>query len=110
MSEHKEQFTVGVSENVDVVVKTDANIAEPSRYNVVFLNDDYTPMDFVVFLLKKIFNKSDNDSTYIMLNVHKTGSGLCGVYSYEIAETKTLQAMKVAKESGHPLQCIFKKN
>jgi len=56
--------------------------------------------------------KTKKPSMYrvLMLNVHKTGSGLCGVYSYEIAETKTLQAMKVAKESGHPLQCIFKKN
>ena len=58
MSEHKEQFTVGVSENVDVVVKTDANIAEPSRYNVVFLNDDYTPMDFVNEILQNIFHRA----------------------------------------------------
>ena len=90
----------------DVKFKT----KKPSMYSVLMLNDDYTPMDFVVFLLKKIFDKSNNDSTSIMLNIHKNGSGLCGVYSYEIAETKTLEVMKIAKENGYPLQCILKKN
>ena len=94
--------------NVDEEVKTKTQ--KPSMYKVLMLNDDYTPMDFVIFLLKKFFNKSDNDATYIMLNIHKKGSGICGIYSYEIAETKALKVMKVARDSGHPLQCIFEKN
>tara|TARA_B100001013_G_scaffold331657_1_gene247391 strand:+ start:264 stop:590 length:327 start_codon:yes stop_codon:yes gene_type:complete len=84
-------------------------IKKPSMYKVLMLNDDYTPMDFVVFLLKKIFNKSDVEATDIMLTIHENGSGLCGYYSYEIAETKTLQVIKLAKASEHPLQCIFEK-
>jgi ATP-dependent Clp protease adaptor protein ClpS len=84
-------------------------IKKPSMYKVLMLNDDYTPMDFVVFLLKKIFGKSDSEATDIMLNIHKNGSGLCGYYSYEIAETKTLQVIKLAKANEHPLQCIFEK-
>ena len=84
-------------------------IKKPSMYKVLMLNDDYTPMDFVVFLLKRIFGKSDSEATDIMLNIHKNGSGLCGYYSYEIAETKTLQVIKLAKANEHPLQCIFEK-
>ena len=84
-------------------------IKKPSMYKVLMLNDDYTPMDFVVFLLKKIFGKSDSEATDIMLNIHKNGSGLCGYYSYEIAETKTLQVIKLAKANEHPLQCTMEK-
>ena len=91
--------------NEDLKQKT----KKPSMYKVLMLNDDYTPMDFVVFLLKKIFGKSDSEATDIMLNIHKNGSGLCGYYSYEIAETKTLQVIKLAKANEHPLQCIFEK-
>jgi len=83
---------------------------KPSMYEVLMLNDDFTPMDFVVLLLKNFFNKSFDEATQTMLNIHQKGSALCGIYSYEIAETKTLQVMKAAKDNGHPLQCIFIKN
>ena len=90
---------------VDKKVKT----KKPSLYQVLMLNDDYTPMDFVVTLLKRFFNKSHKEAFQIMLEVHKKGSSICGVYNYEIAETKTYQVINFSRENGHPLRCVLKK-
>ncbi len=78
-------------------------------YKVFLLNDDYTPMDFVVQILEIVFKKSRQDATEIMLQVHKTGIGLCGVFTFEIAETKVEQVMMAARQAQHPLQCIMEK-
>ncbi|OOL18790.1 Clp protease ClpS [Bombella intestini] len=83
--------------------------AYPSMYRVVLLNDDYTPMDFVVFVLEQFFDKSPADAQAIMLEVHNRGSGVCGVFTYEIAETKVGQVMDFAQKNQHPLQCTLEK-
>ena len=81
----------------------------PSLYRVLLLNDDYTPMEFVVHVLEKFFNKTLDDATTIMLHVHQTGVGECGVYPYEIAETKVTLVMDFARQHRHPLQCVMEK-
>ena len=82
---------------------------KPPLYKVLLLNDDYTPMDFVVHVLQQFFNKDYEEATRIMLTVHYHGVGVCGVYPYEIAETKVEQVMRLAREHGHPLQCVMEK-
>ena len=81
----------------------------PSIYKVIILNDDYTPMEFVVFAIQKVFNKTLDDATRIMLKIHKEGIGIGGMYPREIAETKKNQVLNLAKEASHPLQCIIEK-
>ena len=78
----------------------------PEMYKVLLLNDDYTPMEFVVETIQRFFNKSVEQATQIMLKVHTEGMGVCGVYPQDIAETKMAQVMNHAKESQHPLQCV----
>ena len=78
-----------------------------SIYKVIILNDDYTPMEFVVFVVQKVFNKSHDEATRIMLQIHTEGIGVCGMYPLEIAETKMNQVLNLAKDSSHPLQCII---
>ena len=92
-----------------VATKTLPKVKRPDFYRVLLLNDDYTPMDFVVFVLQKYFRKNREDATRIMLNVHHTGVGECGVYSYEVAETKVAQVMDCARENQHPLQCVMER-
>ncbi|MDD3029592.1 MAG: ATP-dependent Clp protease adapter ClpS [Alphaproteobacteria bacterium] len=92
-----------------IALKPRATTKKPSLYKVLLLNDDYTPMDFVVQILEVVFNKSHDAAMVIMLQVHTTGSGLCGVYSYEIAETKVAQVMTAARQSQHPLRCVMEK-
>jgi len=82
-------------------------LREPERYKVLLLNDDYSPMDFVIDILMTIFHKSYVESEKIMLEVHKSNRGLCGVYPYEIAETKVAQVTKIAREQGFPLKAIM---
>ncbi len=77
----------------------------PSMYNVLLFNDDYTPMEFVVEVLERFFNKNREQATQIMLQVHTKGTGVCGIYPLDIAETKVSQVLDLAKEQGHPLQC-----
>jgi len=77
----------------------------PSMYSVILFNDDYTPMEFVVEVLQRFFSKTREQATQIMLQVHTKGSGICGIYPMDIAETKVHQVMMLAKEQGHPLQC-----
>jgi ATP-dependent Clp protease adaptor protein ClpS len=93
-----------------VVVKTRPKTKKPSMYKVLMLNDDYTPMEFVVHILERFFNKSRQEATRIMLHVHRRGVGICGVYTYEVAETKVTQVMGFARQHQHPLQCTLEKD
>jgi ATP-dependent Clp protease adaptor protein ClpS len=92
-----------------LVTKTRPKTKKPSLYRVLLLNDDYTPMEFVVHILQKFFAKSREDATRIMMMVHHKGSGICGVYTYEVAETKVTQVIDFARQHGHPLQCTMEK-
>tara|TARA_B110000196_G_C21015189_1_gene599966 strand:- start:642 stop:986 length:345 start_codon:yes stop_codon:yes gene_type:complete len=83
---------------------------KPSMYNVLLLNDDYTPMEFVVLVLESVFNKKQEDATQIMLHIHKKGVGICGTFSYEVAEVKCKAVMDLAKKHEHPLQCTMEIN
>ena len=91
-------------------VEAKKKLQKPSLYKVLLLNDDYTPMEFVVFLLKKLFHKNNDEATKIMLHVHQNGVGVCGVFPYEIAETKVIQVLETAKKNDHPLQCTMEKD
>ena len=82
---------------------------KPSMYNVLLLNDDYTPMEFVVMILEKVFNKQQEEATQIMLHVHKKGIGACGTFTYEVAESKCKTVIDIAKKNEHPLQCTMEK-
>lgn len=82
-------------------------VKPPRRYKVLLHNDDYTTMEFVIYVLQKIFNKTQAEAERIMLKVHQEGVGICGIYTYEIAETKTQKVLKEAKAQGHPLLCSF---
>ncbi|MEE4354995.1 MAG: ATP-dependent Clp protease adapter ClpS [Desulfococcaceae bacterium] len=86
---------------------TEEDIQEPSMYKVLLHNDDYTTMEFVVEILMFVFNKSSEEATGIMLSVHKKGIGICGVYTYEVAETKVDTVSKLARENGFPLKCTM---
>jgi ATP-dependent Clp protease adaptor protein ClpS len=92
-----------------LVTKTRPKTKKPSLYKVLLLNDDYTPMEFVILVLEKYFGKSPEEATRIMLHVHQKGVGVCGVFTYEVAETKVTQVMDVARQNGHPLQCTMEK-
>jgi ATP-dependent Clp protease adaptor protein ClpS len=92
-----------------VVIKTKPKVKKPSMYKVLMLNDDYTPMEFVVHVLEKFFSKSTEEATRIMLHVHQRGVGVCGVFTFEVAETKVNQVMDAARKSQHPLQCTLEK-
>ncbi|MFV0368037.1 MAG: ATP-dependent Clp protease adapter ClpS [Hyphomicrobiaceae bacterium] len=93
----------------DIVTKTRPKTKKPSLYKVLLLNDDYTPMEFVVLVLERYFNKGREDATRIMLHVHHKGVGLCGVYTFEVAETKVTQVMDFARQHQHPLRCTMEK-
>ena len=92
-----------------VITKTRTLTKKPSLYRVLLLNDDYTPMEFVVHVLERFFNKDREAATRIMLHVHHHGIGECGIYTYEVAETKVTQVMDFAREHQHPLQCVMEK-
>ena len=93
-----------------VAVKSRTKTKKPAMYKVLLLNDDYTPMEFVVYVLEHFFNRSREQATRIMLHVHQKGVGLCGVYTYEVAETKVAQVLDLAKRHEHPLQCVMEKD
>ena len=93
-----------------VIVKSKPKTKKPAMYKVLMLNDDYTPMEFVVHVLERIFGKNRQDATRIMLHVHRRGVGLCGVYTYEVAETKVTQVVDYARRHQHPLQCTLEKD
>jgi ATP-dependent Clp protease adaptor protein ClpS len=92
-----------------VITKTKPQTKRPNLYRVLLLNDDYTPMEFVVHVLERFFNKDREAATQIMLHVHNHGIGECGVYTYEVAETKVTQVMDFARKHQHPLQCVMEK-
>ena len=92
-----------------VITRTRTQTRRPGMYRVLLLNDDYTPMEFVVSVLRKYFSKGPDEATRIMLHVHQHGVGECGVFTYEVAETKVTQVMDYARKHQHPLQCIMEK-
>jgi ATP-dependent Clp protease adaptor protein ClpS len=92
-----------------VLSRTQARTRRPNLYRVLLLNDDYTPMEFVVHILERFFNKTIEEATTIMLHVHHHGVGECGVFTYEIAETKVMMVMDFARKHQHPLQCVMEK-
>jgi ATP-dependent Clp protease adaptor protein ClpS len=92
-----------------LITKTRPKTKKPNLYKVLLLNDDYTPMEFVVHVLERFFNKGREEATRIMLHVHQKGVGICGVYTYEIAETKVSQVMDFSRQHQHPLQCTMEK-
>jgi ATP-dependent Clp protease adaptor protein ClpS len=95
--------------NVAVITKTKPQTKRPNLYRVLILNDDYTPMEFVTHVLERFFGKDHEAATRIMLHVHHHGIGECGIYTYEVAETKVTQVMDFARKHQHPLQCVMEK-
>lgn len=95
---------------VGVATKTRTKTAKPALYKVLLLNDDYTPMEFVVLTLQRFFKMTIEDATRVMLHVHQRGVGICGIFTYEVAETKVNQVIDFAREHQHPLQCMMEKD
>ncbi len=93
-----------------VIVKSKPKTKKPSMYKVLMLNDDYTPMDFVVHVLERFFNKTREEAWRITMHVHRRNVGVCGVFTYEVAETKVTQVMDFARQHQHPLQCTLEKD
>ncbi len=99
----------GGGTGVGVATRTRTRTKQPAPYKVLMLNDDYTPMEFVVLCLQRFFRMSMVDATRVMLHVHQKGVGVCGIFSYEVAETKVTQVMDFARTQQHPLQCTLEK-
>lgn len=92
-----------------ILLKPRPKTKKPSMYKVLLLNDDYTPMEFVVHILERFFNKNRQEATDIMLHVHRRGVGVCGIFTYEVAESKVQQVMDFARTNEQPLQCTMEK-
>ena len=101
--------TGGGDSEVGIATKTRTKPKKPSQYKVLMLNDDYTPMEFVVMVLKRFFSMDLEQATRVMLHVHQKGVGVCGIFPYEVAETKVNQVMDFARQNQHPLQCTLEK-
>lgn len=99
----------GGQDQLGVATKTRAKPKKPSQFKVLLLNDDYTPMEFVVMVLKRFFSMDMEQATRVMLHVHQKGVGVCGIFPYEIAENKVTQVMDFARQNQHPLQCTLEK-
>jgi ATP-dependent Clp protease adaptor protein ClpS len=99
----------GNGTGVGIATRTRAKTKKPTPYRVLMLNDDYTPMEFVVHVLERFFGKSREEATQIMLHVHRRGVGVCGVFTYEVAETKVNQVTEFARRNQHPLRCTLEK-
>ena len=95
--------------SVGIATRTRAKTRKPSLYKVLLLNDDYTPMEFVVHVLQRFFRMDLEEATRVMLHVHQRGVGVCGVFTYEVAETKVSKVMDFARQNQHPLQCTLEK-
>jgi ATP-dependent Clp protease adaptor protein ClpS len=93
-----------------VATKTRSKTQKPALYKVLMLNDDYTPMEFVVLTLQRYFRMTIEDATQVMLHVHQRGVGVCGIFTYEVAETKVNQVIDFARQNQHPLQCTMEKD
>lgn len=98
-----------IGAGTDIATRTRTKTKKPSLYRVLLLNDDFTPMEFVVHVLERFFSKNRAQATRIMLHVHNHGVGECGVFTFEIAETKVTQVMDFARKHQHPLQCVMEK-
>lgn len=96
-------------DSTGVATRTRTKTKQPSMYKVLMLNDDYTPMEFVVLVLQRFFKMDMEEATQVMLHVHQRGVGVCGTFSYEVAEMKATQVMDCARENQHPLQCTVEK-
>lgn len=94
-------------QDTDSDVITQQKLEKPKMYKVLLLNDDFTPMDFVILILKRFFSKNSTDAEKIMLNIHNQGSGLAGVYTRELAETKVFQVHQFSKQHNYPLRCTI---
>ena len=99
----------GTGRGTAVITRTRPKTKKPSLYRVLLLNDDYTPMEFVVHVLERFFQKNREAATHIMLHVHNHGVGECGIFTFEVAETKVSQVMDFARQHQHPLQCVMEK-
>ena len=97
----------GRDNGTQVITRTKTVVKKPSLYRVLLLNDDFTPMEFVVDVLARFFSMNLEQATKVMLHVHQNGVGECGVFTYEVAETKVTQVMDYAKKNQHPLQCVM---
>ena len=93
-----------------IATKSRSKTQKPAMYKVLLLNDDYTPMEFVVEVLERFFGKQNEEAIRIMLHVHQKGVGVCGIFTYEIAETKVTQVVDYARKYQHPLQCTLEKD
>ena len=109
-SENSNQNNINNDLEKGLLLESKPKTKKPSMYNVILLNDDYTPMEFVVLVLEKIFNKRQEEATQIMLHVHKKGIGVCGTYTFEVAESKCKSVIDFAKKNEHPLQCTMEKS
>lgn len=110
MSNGDKRFDDDGDDGSGLAIKARPKTKKPSMYKVLMLNDDYTPMEFVVHALERFFGKTGDEAVQIMLHVHQKGVGVCGVYTYEVAETKATQVMELARENQHPLQCTVEKD
>jgi ATP-dependent Clp protease adaptor protein ClpS len=108
MNRHDNSTDGGVG--TGTVVRTRPKTKKPSMYKVLMLNDDYTPMEFVVHVLENIFGMNQDEATNVMLHVHQRGVGVCGIFTYEVAETKVNRVMDSAQKNQHPLQCTLEKD
>ncbi|WP_108051957.1 ATP-dependent Clp protease adapter ClpS [Bosea sp. 124] len=99
----------GSRDGAGTAVLTRTRTRKPNLYRVLLLNDDYTPMEFVVHVLERFFNKDRAEATQIMMHVHQNGVGECGIFTYEVAETKVTLVMDLARKHMHPLQCVMEK-
>ena len=114
MSSDRITMATGDEDGIDdietgVATRTRPKTKKPSNYKVLMLNDDYTPMEFVVLVLQRFFSMGIEDATRVMLQVHQQGIAVCGVFTYEVAETKVTQVIDFARENQHPLQCTLEK-
>ena len=109
MAAGDENDDAGDDRGTSVLTRTKPKVKKPSLYRVLLLNDDYTPMEFVVHVLERFFQKNRDQAAQIMLHVHNHGVGECGVYTYEVAETKVTQVLDFARQNQHPLQCVMEK-
>ena len=105
----KSNYNNKLNEETLTKKRTKKKLKKPSLYKVIMINDDYTPMDFVVYLLKNYFYKNQQEANRIMLDVHNNGSGTCGIFTLEIAESKILKVINYSRNNGYPLLCVLKK-
>ena len=96
-----------MSNEIEVELEDDIDLQEPKKYKVFLLNDDFSTMDFVIDVLVRVFRKTVDEASIIMLNIHNNGKDLCGVYTYEIASTKVAQVKSMAREKGFPLKAMM---